>query len=236
MNYMEENISNFDESFKFFELELSEEELYSYLKNGDISQKQLACVQLESCDSKEKAEILMSNLTGIDGKVRESVSYKLKTFVRREPQLFKRIDFYDIFLDAIIDINGNICRNVLSALEALTEDTEFYAYFVEKVINRALTVTNTIENFEYKDRKYVTNKEVFKLYWYLEALGIFNNLPAEGLYSLLKRTSKIEEYTIREKTARLLLKLPPEMAEKLDGLNFDNNFYVNLALNQRFTQ
>lgn len=234
MNYTEENISNFDECFKFFEQELSHKELYASLRDGNIAEKQLSCVRIEHCDNAEEAGILMDNLTGIDGKVRETVSFKLKTFVAARPELFSRQEFYDIFLDAIIDINGNICRNIICALEPLTSDCHFCEYFIENVMQRALIVTEKIENFEYKDRKYVTNKEVFKLYWYLEVLGIFNELPAEKIFALLERTSKIEEYTIREKTARLLLKLPVEY--KLDGLNFDNNFYVNLALNQRFTQ
>ena len=233
MNDTEENISNFDECFKFFERDLSHEELYTGLRDGNIAQKQLSCVRLSDCNNNEQAEILMDNLTGIDGKVRESVSFKLKTFIAIRPELFCRKDFYEIFLDAIIDINGNICRNIICALEPLTSDSTFCEYFIENVIQRALAVTSTIENFEYKDRKYVTNKEVFKLYWYLETLGIFSEIPAEELFPLLERTAKIEEYTIREKTARLLSKLPPEMAEKLDGLNFDNNFYVNLALKTR---
>ena len=230
MSYREEKISDFDGCCKFFESDLSQDELYDRLKHGTIAEKQLSCVRIESCGNAEQAEILMNNLTGIDGKVRETVSFKLKTFVAARPELFLRQDFYDIFLDAIIDINGNICRNIICALEPLTSDSTFCEYFIENVIQRALAVTSTIENFEYKDRKYVTNKEVFKLYWYLETLGIFSEIPAEELFPLLERTSKIEEYTIREKTARLLSKLPPEMAEMLDGLNFDNNFYVNLAL------
>ncbi len=233
MSYREEKISDFDGCCKFFESDLSQDELYDRLKHGTIVEKQLSCVRIESCGNAEQAEILMNNLTGIDGKVRETVSFKLKTFVAARPELFLRQDFYDIFLDAIIDINGNICRNIICALEPLTDNSRFCEYFIENVIQRALAVTGTIENFEYKDRKYVTNKEVFKLYWYLEVLSIFNELPAEKLFALLERTAKIEEYTIREKTARLLSKLPPYLAEKLDGLNFDNNFYVNLALKTR---
>ncbi len=230
MSYSEENISNFDDCYKFFERELTHEELYSCLKGGTISEKQLACIRIENCSTKEEAEILMDNLTGIDGKVRETVSFKLRTFVEGRPELFSRTDFYDIFLDAIIDINGNICRNVITTLVALTSNTEFCEYFVKNVIARAHSVIDVIENFEYKDRKYVTNKEVFKLYWYLETLAIFDKLPSAELFSLLERSAKVEEYTIREKTARLLKKLPSEHAEQFDKLNFDNNFYVSLAL------
>ncbi|MCM1009591.1 MAG: hypothetical protein NC390_01770 [Fusobacterium sp.] len=230
MDRVEENISNFDESCKFFERELSHNELYECLKTGSIGEKQLACIRLEACTRAEEAEILMQNLTGIDGKVREAVSFKLRTFMPESKELFLRKDFYDIFLDAIIDINGNICRNIITALQTIAQVEDFYTYTVPEIIKRGLDVVNTIENFDYKDRKYVTNKEVFKLYWYLETLSIFPVMNAPELFGLLERCAKVEEYTIREKTARLLLKLPVEY--KLDGLNFDNNFYVNLALSK----
>lgn len=235
MSYTEENVSNFDNSCKFFEQEFTQEELYKLLADGNLQEKQLACIRLSHCDSIEEVQILMQNLTGIDGKVREAVSFKLKTFIPARKELFLREDFYNIFLDAIIDINGNICRNTLYALEFLVDSKDFSNYFIDKIIERALKVLETIENFEYKDRKYVTNKEVFKLYWYLETLNIFQELPTEKVLELLERSAKIEEYTIREKTARLLIKLPKEVREKFSSLNFDNNFYVNLALNPKQT-
>lgn len=228
MNYIEENISNFDECYKFFERELSNKELFEYLKSGSISEKQLACVKLECCKSAEEAEILMQNLTGIDGKVREAVSFKLRMFIPESKELFLRKDFYDIFLDAIIDINGNICRNTITAIQNIAAEKDFYTYCVPEIIKRSLEIIQKIKTFNCKDRKYIINKELFKLYWYLETLSIFPVLNTEELFSLLKRCARIKEYTIREKTARLLLKLPVEY--KIDGLNFDNNFYVNLAL------
>ena len=170
MDYTEENISNFDECFKFFELELSHDELYASLCGGNIAEKQLSCVRIEHCNNAQEARILMDNLTGIDGKVRETVSFKLKTFVTEHPELFLQQEFYNIFLDAIIDINGNICRNIICALEALTKDNKFCEYFVSNVIERALTVTEKIENFEYKDRKYVQIKR------FLNFTGIWKSL------------------------------------------------------------
>lgn len=225
-----ENASNFDDSFKFFERELTQEELYAFLKTGNLAEKQLACIRIEKCTSEEEAQILMENLTGIDGKVREAVSFKLRSFTAQRPELFLKKEFYDIFLEAIIDINGNICRNVITSLETLKNNPEFCIYFIEKIANNAQNVLQKIENFNYKDRKYVTNKEVFKLYWYLETLSIFKALPEEKILPLLVRSAKIEEYTIREKIAALLSKLPPHAAENFKGLNYDNNFYVSLAL------
>ncbi len=230
MSFEQENISNFDMCYKFFEQEFSHSELYDFLKSGTIAEKQLACIRLESVNTQEEADILMQNLTGIDGKVREAVSFKLQTFVPSQKELFLKPEFYDIFLDAIIDINGNICRNIITTMHHLCTDPQFCQYLSNQIIKRAQSVLDTIENFSHKDRKYVTNKEIFKLYWYLETLNIFENLPENELFELLKRAAQIDEYTIREKTANLLKKLPAEKNIMPDEINFDENFYVSLAL------
>ena len=230
MNYTEENISNFNTSYEFFLKDYSQEELYKFLKNGSIAEKQLACIQIETLETEEQAKILMKNLTGIDGKVRESVSFKLKTFINEKTNLFLKKEFYDILLDSIIDINGNICRNIIFAILPLKNNKEFCNYFTSNIFSKAHAVIDTIENFNYKDRKYVTNKEIFKLYWYLETLSIFDKLNTIELFKLLKRTIKIEEYTIREKSANLFRFLTEVQTKELQEINFDNNFYVNLAL------
>lgn len=230
MSYTEENISNFDNCCKFFEQDFTQKELYNYLENGTIAEKQLACIKIKSITNENEANILMKNLTGVDGKIRETVSFKLKNFIPENQKYFTKREFYDIFLDAIIDINGNICRNTISAISNLCNNTEFCEYFIKGIIERANKVIDVIDNFEYKDRKYITNKEIFKLYWYLETLMIFEKVSPEELFALLQRSAKINEYTIREKTANLLSKLPPEKTQTFTELNFDNNFYVNLAL------
>ena len=233
MTYTEENIVNFDDCCRFFEQELTQDELYYFLKQGSLAEKQLACIRIISVDNFEQASILMQNLTGIDGKVREAVSFKLKTFLSEKPDLFKSVEFYNVFLNSIIDINGNICRNIISALINLKSDSEFCEYFIPKLITQAHGVVDSIDRFEYKDRKYVTNKEVFKLYWYLETLSIFDEIPQDLLYSLLERTSVIEEYTIREKTAQLLPKFVEPQPALISNLGYDDNFYVKLALSRK---
>lgn len=230
MSYTEENISNFDNCYKFFTQNFTQEELYSYIEKGSIAEKQLACIQIETLENKKQAEILMNNLTGIDGKVRETVSFKLKTFIPQQTPLFLDEKFYNILLDAIIDINGNICRNIITAIQPLKTNEQFCKYFYSNIIKNSHLVLDIIDQFDYKDKKYVTNKELFKLYWYLETLNIFTNLDNENLFKLLKRTIRIEEYTIREKSANLFKHLTPAQIDELNEINFDNNFYVNLAL------
>ena len=231
MSFEAENSSNFDKSCEFFEKNYTQNELYDFLKSGSDMEKQLACLRIDTVNTSQEAEIFMSNLTGVDGKIREAVSFKLKGFMASSDtaKLFNNKKFWDIFLDAIIDINGNICRNIICAISNLVQDEQFSDYFRTSIITRAFVVLENIDKFTYKDKKYVTNKELFKLYWYLETLYIFGFTDYDKLFELLKRCSKVEEYTIREKAAALVNKLPPNK-RKILNINSDNNIYVAKAL------
>ena len=227
---MAKNISDFDKGCDFYEKNYSQKELWEFLKKGSDMEKQLACLRLENVTTLEEADILMENLTGVDGKIREAVSYKLKEFMQSSFMFFKNAKYYDIFLDAVIDINGNICRNVISAISNLKNDENFAKYFKTAIFTRAEEVLKKIENFTYKDKKYKTNKELFKLYWYLETLAIFDFEDTKELSDLLEKCSKTEEYTIREKVAVLISNLPKSEREKLSSINNDNNPYVSMKL------
>jgi len=231
MSFERENSSNFDRSCEFFEKDYTQNELYEFLKNGSDMEKQLASLKIDTVNNSQEAEIFMSNLTGVDGKIREAISFKLKCFMTSTymAKLFNDKKFWDIFLDAIIDINGNICRNIICAISNLVQDEQFSEYFKTSIIERSFVVLENIDKFTYKDKKYVTNKELFKLYWYLETLSLFDFTNTETLFELLEKCSKIEEYTIREKAAALVNKLPTEKRNFL-VINFDNNIYVAKAL------
>ena len=196
-----ENISDFEKSCEFCEKNYSNSELYEFLKNGSDMEKQLSALQIETVSTPDEAKILMSNLTGVDGKIREAVSFKLKCFMQDKDtaKIFNKSEFYDIFLDAVIDINGNICRNVISAITNLKDDENFSEYAKSAIIERSFAVLEKIKKFSYKDKKYVKNKELFKLYWYLYALTIFDFDDKNNLLPLLKACSKVDEYTIQEK-------------------------------------
>lgn len=220
-----ENTSDFYKGCDFFEKNYSQNELYKFLSNGSDMEKQLAALKIETVTYDNEAEILMLNLTGVDGKIREAVSYKLKIFMQNSEtaKLFNQPKFYDIFLDAVIDINGNICRNIISALTNIKEDKNFAQYFKSKIFERTKDVLKKIDNFTYKDKKYKTNKELFKLYWYLETLALFDFDDTVELFNLLVSCAKVEEYTIQEKTAALLSKLPLSMREKI-SINTQNPY------------
>ena len=72
--YYETLDENFKEALKLIERNFSHSELINLLKNGNIPQKQIAALKLDTINSQEEAAILLKNLTGQDGKIREAVS------------------------------------------------------------------------------------------------------------------------------------------------------------------
>lgn len=166
-------------------------------------------------------------MTGCDGKIREAVSFRLKEFIPENPNFFK--DYAHIIIDAIIDINGNICRNTIEAIKNLKQYNEFTNNFCKMLIDRANTLIEPIKSFDIQDGKYKINKEIFKLYWYLETISEFYEyIDIKDLIQLLNKTKNIQEYTIREKTAKILSKFEnnKELSLIKEELKNDKNYYV----------
>jgi hypothetical protein len=183
---------------------------------SDILQKQISALALDEIRNADEARIFVSNLVGTDGKVREAVSFRLVEFIEAAPELFA--PHHEIFLKAIIDINGNVCRNVIQALHAMPP--EFMARFCTGLIEMTLEILQNIYG-----KGYEFNKEVFKLYWCLEAIHEFcADVPVE----VVIKASEISEYTIREKIAKILTRDfdNPELLKIKQELKNDPNYYV----------
>ena len=222
---------NFNIAYKLINTHQSHDELIYMLENGDIVEKQLAALKLDNILDSKEAQVLINNLTGQDGKVREAVSAKIAELMKDSNKhiFFNASENYEIFLDAIIDINGNICRNIISAITNLKSDKCFCNLFCTELIERTLKLALTIKDFDFQDGKYKVNKEVFKLYWYLETIYQFASLiDINKLKSILKITKSINEYTIREKTAKILTLnfKDEELQEIKELLKNDTNYYV----------
>ena len=117
---------NFNRALELYATELPHQELINLLVDGNIVQKQIAALKLDNINTQQEAEILMSNLVGQDGKIREAVSFRLQEFLKDKAlhKLFINNAFSDIFLAAIVDINGNICRNIIAAISYLKDYPE----------------------------------------------------------------------------------------------------------------
>ena len=230
-SYYETLDENFTQALKLYEEEYTHDELINLLKSGNIVQKQIAALRLEGINSIQDADVLIANLTGQDGKIREAVSMRLNEFMSDEKYLphFKVSNNYNVFLDAIIDINANICRNVISAITNLKNDSEFCEQFCKNLAKLSFDLLDKIEQFDFQDGKYKVNKEVFKLYWCLETIYELSDfINIDDLKNILNQTQNINEYTIREKTAKILSKgfQDSELNQIRNNLKSDKNYYV----------
>ena len=102
-------------------------------------------------------------------------------------------------------------------------------YELPELIKKSLELALKVQNFDLQEGKYKINKEVFKLYWYLETIYVFAaSVNTADLKNLLNSTKSINEYTIREKTAKILSKNFND--KDLDNirqlLKNDTNYYV----------
>ncbi|MFR1671706.1 MAG: hypothetical protein ACLSWI_02040 [Candidatus Gastranaerophilaceae bacterium] len=234
-NYLEikneENNLNFNTALNLYENNFSHQDLINFLKNGSVVEKQISALKLEKITSTSDAETLVSNLTGQDGKIREAVSFKLKEFSHNQEFInyFHNQFTYDTLLDAVIDINGNICRNVIFVICNLKNNIEFCNYFCPKLSKLTMNLLEKIKEFNIQDGKYKVNKEVFKLYWCLETIyHLYDKFDIQSLKCILYSTKNIEDYTIREKTAKILTKnFNDELLTKIRiELKNDKNYYV----------
>lgn len=230
-NYYENLDENFTQALRLFEENYTHEQLIQFLRDGNIVQKQISALRLDRVKSQYEADILLDNLTGQDGKIREIVSLKIKEFVANDDSLkyFLSQKKSKIFIDAIVDINANICRNIISALYFLKNNREFCNIFVQQLIEITEKYLGDVEKLDLQDGKYKVNKEVFKLYWSLETIYVFwDKIDMEKLKDILRRAKIIRDYTIREKVAKILTKnlQDDELLNIKKELKCDSNYYV----------
>ena len=230
-SYYETLDENFTQALNLYEKDFTHEELIDFLKSGNIVQKQIAAIRLDGVESVFDAGILVDNLTGQDGKVREAVSMRLNEFMSDSNYIdyFKSDNNYSVFLDAIIDINANICRNVISAVTNLKSDENFCSKFCPELVNLTNCLLDKVSEFDFMQGKYKVNKEVFKLYWCLETVYAFRDIiNFTDLKNILLKAKDIEEYTIREKAAKILSQNfdDAELQKAHEELKNDPNYYV----------
>lgn len=226
---MEDLNENLNKVVGLCENSYTTDEIISILKNGTVMEKQVAVLGLEELRSKEDAEALMENLTGIDGKVRQAVAFKILQLIPKYKDLFLNENFYEIFANSIIDIDSNVCRLDLEAILYLKDNKEFSKFIANKMKDITFTALEELSKISFKAKKYTSNKQYFKIYWCLETLSNFyESLNLEDLKKILTKCSKLPEYTIREKCA-LILKNDfddEDLIKIKNELLNDENYYV----------
>jgi HEAT repeat protein len=130
---------------------------------------------------------------------------------------------------ASIDINSNICRLVIDSVSIIkTFDENFSRIYLQKILSFLYSAYEELDKFIFRDKKYVINKQLFKLYWCLESLKLFvNKIDNNTLFKVLNRAVNEKEYTIREKVAQILILIKDdEFIELKEKLKCDENYYV----------
>ena len=190
-SYYENIDENFNKALDLYEREYSHDELIEFLKNGNIVQRQISALKIDGICSVYDAAVFLDNLTGQDGKIREAVSLRINEYMSdvRYLPYFDAVKNYQIFLDAIIDINANICRNIISAVTNLKNNEDFCIVFCAGLVNMADNFLKIIEKLDLQEGKYKVNKEIFKLYWVLETVyEFYDKIKLEDLKRIIIRS------------------------------------------------
>ena len=224
--------SNFKLACELSEQVYTHDKLLNMLETGNIPQKQIAALNFDYVSDRNDAEVLINNLIGCDGKIREAVALKINNLISADEKVREIFaDFSsDVFAKATVDINANICRLVVDSAVLLKNYNYFASSYSEKIINQINDALSELDKFIFRDKKYVINKQLFKLYWCLEALADFYPYVQEDvLYEILKKCAYQQEYTIREKVAQILIK-SGKFEDIKDILKNDENYYVRQML------
>ncbi len=225
---MDESLINIaiERALEIIQKPYEKNEILSLLENGDEFEKPVAIMALENLCNKNEADLLINNLTGCDGRIREASALKISEFLKNSeiaPYFFDERSLETI-LNGIMDINPNVGRLILPKL------IDRILNIIEKL--KALSDTPYADNKLKNTKNHAKNKIVFNLYWALEALYYtdFNNFTQEKLLDILNFTSGYIDYTIREKTAKILSKMNEQPSDLLQKLKNDKNFYVKNQL------
>lgn len=232
INY-EKNMQMLSEALKYCEYDFCHEDLINELSSDNDIKKQLCIIKISKINSQQEANLLVSNLTGQSGPIREVTSYKILDLIsdNKFTDYFQSLDIIDVFTKGITDINPAVSRNMVEIIKYIKN----YNYIINNIIVELKQTLSEMEDIK-KNRSYVLNKKNFNLYWNIEALISLNTkiTVTEDLINIITQTAQSQDYTIREKTAKLISVLNYEYCfqQAADILKNDDNIYVNKYFEQ----
>ena len=222
--------TDIEKAAKFCEKKYSTEEIFNILKISSIDypekdiEKQMCIFKIAEISSQEEADILVFHLTNHPALIREACANKINELLKQEKFciFFQTKEIADSFLNAVNDINPNICRLIIEILPCLKEKE----YFLTGLYKR---IDYVFEELEKLKRSNWYTKKLFNLYWCLEALANLKAPVDKRLEKALIKAGNFKDYTIREKTAMVLhyiRETNPELETLKEKLKQDENFYV----------
>lgn len=200
----------------------------AYLNQSEeIFVRQISILNIELINSFSEAEDIVFYLTNHDGKIREMSAFKINGLIKNSDftPFFQTQNVLNGILKAISDINPNVCRLIIEILDKFENKDYFKSAIVQEL-------KNLLDKVKIKPRgkSHENNKIIFKIFWHLEAVSsLINHFNSRDLEEILIKTYTFEDYTIREKTAKILSGLQDKSVILLDiceKLKNDENFYV----------
>ncbi len=225
INY-EKNMSMLSQAVKYCETNFLHEDLINELALDNELKKQLCIILISKLNSQTEANLLVSNLTGKSGPIREAASAKILDLISDENyrRYFQGESILDVFVKAITDINPSVSRSLIEIVKFVDNTDYLYKNLIAE-INKTLAELSEIK----QNKSYVANKKNFNLYWNLEAIiSISAKInPQKELAKILEVTAMSNDYTIREKTAQVLSLFDNFIFDNAKNiLKYDNNIYV----------
>ncbi len=221
------------DELKNFKTDFSHDEIIENLKNDNISDfvKIFSIINLSDFKTSNEALIFINHLTNHPTPIREAVSIKFEELGSKYFDFFQNDFSKEKILNAITDINPNVSR----ALCTLFQKEKRYSYLEPYIIEKIECLLREIEadkdsqdDFYNKTTKsHAKNKKLFSLYWFLEALSILLTQKYNSkVLKIIESGIKFKDYTIREKAAKILVKIENPPIELLNFTKYDQNFYV----------
>lgn len=231
INY-EKNMQMLSDAIEYCKENYSHEDIIKVLQGDNDLEKQLCLIELKNINLQNEADILVYNLTGHAGPVRETASYKILDLIQKEEykNFFQTENIMNTFVKAVTDINPTVSRNTTEIIKYV----ENAQYIYSEIIGEIKNTLSQMEDIK-QTRSYVANKKNFNLYWNLEALiSIADRVNTDNeLVEILEQTAYSNDYTIREKTAKAACefsKTNNDFKKILDILKDDENIYVKKYL------
>ena len=203
----------------FEKTEYSYDEIFANLKSDcEDFKKIFSILNIDYIKNISDAKILISHLTEHSNPIREAVALKLEDL-----NIEYFLDEYSIlqFLKGLKDINPNVSRSICTIIK---NNEKLQDLIETKIINNIEILLQNITPSAKKS--HAKNKEHFALYWLLEGLANCKVKNNPKVLEILNVTIKFSDYTIREKTAKILAKIPQAPSEMLKIIADDVNFYV----------
>ena len=222
-----------DKYLKLLEKDYSNEELIENLKKeeNDDFEKIFSIISLKTPIKENFFKILIQKLVDNPTPLREITALKLEEINKLNPEFFNYKEAQEIISRGIIDINPNISRaicNIIQENEYLKNSLE------EKIIEKIEEILKEENNFKDKksefqnnNKSHAKNKKLFSLYWLLEALSITNTQKNnDKILNLVTITINFSDYTIREKSAKIIKNIKNCPKDLIKKAIEDENFYV----------